>query len=69
LNYGDVVIRTAALEEGFDFLYVPNPRLVQALIFQKLDAFRRKQDQQRLKDRQREMIESLEVYHELRQER
>jgi CRP-like cAMP-binding protein/membrane protein YdbS with pleckstrin-like domain len=69
LNYGNVVIRTAALDEGFDFLYVPNPRLVQALIFQKLDAFRRKQDQQRLKDRQREMIESLEVYHELRQER
>jgi uncharacterized membrane protein YdbT with pleckstrin-like domain len=69
LNYGDVVIRTAALEEGFDFLYVPNPRLVQAVIFQKLDAYRRKQDQQRLKDRQREMIESLEVYHELRQER
>jgi CRP-like cAMP-binding protein/membrane protein YdbS with pleckstrin-like domain len=69
LNYGDVVIRTAALEEGFDFLYVPNPRLVQAVIFQRLDAFRRKQDQQRLRDRQREMIESLEVYHEMRQER
>ena len=69
LNYGDVVIRTAALEEGFDFLYIPNPRLVQAVIFQKLDAYRRKQDQQRLKDRQREMIESLEVYHEMRQER
>jgi CRP-like cAMP-binding protein/membrane protein YdbS with pleckstrin-like domain len=69
LNYGDVVIRTAALEEGFDFLYVPNPRFVQAVIFQKLDTYRRKQDQQRLKDRQREMIESLEVYHELREER
>jgi CRP-like cAMP-binding protein/membrane protein YdbS with pleckstrin-like domain len=69
LNYGDVVIRTAALEEGFDFLYVPNPRLVQAVIFQKLDTYRRTQDRQRLKDRQREMIESLEVYHEMRQER
>jgi CRP-like cAMP-binding protein/membrane protein YdbS with pleckstrin-like domain len=69
LNYGDVVIRTAAADEGLDFLYVPNPRLVQAVVFQKLDAFRRKQDQSRLRDRQREMIESLEVYHEMRQER
>jgi membrane protein YdbS with pleckstrin-like domain len=69
LNYGDVVIRSAAADEGLDFLYVPNPRLVQAMIFQKVDAHRRKLDQQRLRDRQREMIESLEVYHEMRQER
>ena len=69
LNYGDVVIRTAAADEGFDFLYVPNPRLVQAVIFERLDTFRRTQDQQRLRERQREMIESLEVYHEMRQER
>jgi uncharacterized membrane protein YdbT with pleckstrin-like domain len=69
LNYGDVVIRTAAADEGLDFLYVPNPRLVQAVVFQKLDAFRRKQEKHRLRDRQREMIESLEVYHEMRQER
>ncbi len=67
-NYGDVVIRTAAADEGFDFLYVPNPRLVQAIIFQKLETFRRQQERRRVQERQREMIEGLQIYHELQQE-
>jgi hypothetical protein len=52
LNYGDVVIRTAAADEARLPLRA-EPRLVQAVIFQKLDTFRRKQDRQRLRDRQR----------------
>ncbi len=40
LNYGDVIISTAAADEGYTFLMVPNPKLVQATVFQKLDAFR-----------------------------
>ena len=68
-NYGDVVIKTAAADEGFTFLFVPNPRLVQAVIFQKMDALRREQEDQKGRDRQRELIEGLEVYHELQGEK
>jgi len=65
LNYGDVIISTAAADEGYTFLMVPNPKLVQATVFQKLDAFRARQEQKRTADRQRELIEGLEVYHRL----
>lgn len=64
-NYGDVVISTAAQDEGYTFLMVPNPKLVQATVFAKLDAFRARQEQKRATDRQRELIEGLEVYHRL----
>lgn len=65
-NYGDVVISTAAADEGYTFIMVSNPKLVQATVFQKLDAFRTRQEQQRTRERQREIIEGLEVYHQLR---
>lgn len=68
LNYGDVEIQTAAIDEGFNFLKVANPQLVQAIIFQKLDALRSRQAERQVRDRQREIIEGLNVYHELRRE-
>ena len=40
LNYGNVDIKTAATDEGYTFMKVSNPRLVQSIIFQKLDSFR-----------------------------
>jgi uncharacterized membrane protein YdbT with pleckstrin-like domain len=64
-NYGDVVISTAASDEGFTFIMVPKPKLVQSTVFQKLDAFRNRQEQKRAADRQRELIEGIEVYHRL----
>lgn len=65
-RYGDVVISTAASDEGFTFNMVPNPTYVQATIFQKLNQFRvRDQKRQDLK-RQQELIEALTVYHQLR---
>jgi CRP-like cAMP-binding protein/uncharacterized membrane protein YdbT with pleckstrin-like domain len=65
-RYGDVVISTAAADEGFTFIMVPNPTLVQATVFQKLNQFRvRDQKRQDLK-RQQELIEALTVYHQLR---
>jgi len=67
LNYGDVIIRTAAADEGYDFLTVPNPKQVQTIIFQKLDTYRRAQEAQKARERQRELIEGLEVYHQLRE--
>jgi len=68
LNYGDVEIQTAAVDEGFNFLKVANPQLVQATIFQKLDALRSRQAERDVRGRQREIIEGLSVYHELRNE-
>jgi len=69
LDYGDVVIRTAALDAGFTFEFVGHPRTVQTVVFQKLEAFRRKQEEQRTKAHQRELVEGLDVYHQLREER
>jgi len=69
LNYGNVVITTAALDEGFTFLQVGSPKKVQRVIFQKMDAFRRKQEEKATVERQRQLIEGLSVYHELREGR
>jgi CRP-like cAMP-binding protein/membrane protein YdbS with pleckstrin-like domain len=68
LDYGDVVISTAAGDEGYTFLMVPHPKKVQALVFQKLDALRRRQDEIKTQQRQRELIEGLQVYHQIQSE-
>ncbi|MCU0502210.1 MAG: cyclic nucleotide-binding domain-containing protein, partial [Anaerolineae bacterium] len=68
LNYGNVDIKTAATDEGYTFLKIANPRLVQSIVFQKLDAFRSRQAERLIRDRQREMIEGLNVYNELKDE-
>ncbi len=69
LNYGNVIVLTAAADPGFTIDMVGAPRQVQAIIFQKVDAFRRRQEEQRAKGRRQELIESLDVYHRLREER
>jgi len=69
LDYGDVIIRTAAADEGFTFEIVPHPKSVQAIVFQKLEAFRRRQDENRIKEYQQELIEGLDVYHQIREGR
>jgi uncharacterized membrane protein YdbT with pleckstrin-like domain len=66
LDYGDVVISTAAEDEGYTFIRVPHPQRVQALVFQKLDAFRRQQNEALAQQRQRELVESLKVYDQVR---
>jgi hypothetical protein len=68
LDYGDVIIRTAAADEGYDFLTVAHPKMVQAVIFQRLAVLRRKQREREMAERQREIVEGLEVYHQLREE-
>ncbi len=65
LNYGDVEILTAATDEGLSFSNIANPTFVQATIFQKLDAFRSRQAERQIRERQREIVEGLSVYHEL----
>lgn len=65
-DYGNVIIRTAAEGEAYDFIMVPNPRHVQQVIFQKMDALRQRQEAKRFADRQQELIDHLRVYDELR---
>ena len=66
LDYGTVIIRTAAADEGYDFIKIGNPKRVQEIVFQKLDALRERQEAKKAEDRQREMIESLQVYDDIR---
>lgn len=65
-NYGNVIIRTAAEGEAYDFIMVPDPSRVQQVIFQKMDNLRQRQEAKRIAERQRELIDSLRVYDELR---
>ncbi len=65
-DYGDVVISTAAADEGFTFIMVPNPKGVQTTVFQKLEQFRSREEHRRASGRQQEMIEALSVYHQVR---
>ncbi len=65
-GYGDVVISTAASDEGFTFIMVPRPQIVQSEIFQKLNQFRVRDERRRAAQRQQELIEALSVYHQLR---
>jgi uncharacterized membrane protein YdbT with pleckstrin-like domain len=69
LDYGTVQILTAAADPGFTFYMVGHPKRVQAIIFQKLDAFRRRQEAERTREGQRQLIEGLEAYHELQRYR
>jgi uncharacterized membrane protein YdbT with pleckstrin-like domain len=64
-DYGNVLIRTAAADEGLDFPWVPHPRVVQATIFQRLDALQRRKKEAERQQRQNDMIEGILVYHNL----
>ncbi len=68
LGYGDVEIQTAALDTGLTFNKVANPQLIQALIFQKLDAYKARQAERQIRERQREIVEGISIYHELHDE-
>jgi CRP-like cAMP-binding protein len=68
LNYGNVDIKTAATDEGYTFMKVGNPRLVQSIVFQKLDAFRSRQSERQSRDRQREIVDGLDVFRELKED-
>jgi|GEM_PF-1070464 len=68
-DYGDVVVKTAALDMGFTFLMVPHPKQVQATVWQKLDAYKKKQRQKEKQDRQQDIISGIEVYHQLQKDR
>jgi CRP-like cAMP-binding protein/membrane protein YdbS with pleckstrin-like domain len=68
LDFGDVVISTAAGDEGYTFNMVPHPKQVQSLVFQNLDKYRQRQKSEATRQRQNDLIEAIQVYHQLRDE-
>lgn len=63
LDFGHVLIYTAAEIGRFDFMYVPHPRQVQAEIFRRMEAHRVREAQRQAQQRQAEMAEWFEMYH------
>jgi hypothetical protein len=54
------------MDEGFTFIMVPSPQIVQAQVFEKLNQFRTRRERLEATRRQQELIEALSVYHQLR---
>jgi len=69
LNYGDVVIQTAAETGAFNFRFVANPREVQNEIFRRIEAYRRREALRRAEERRGELLEWFGEYDRLRGER
>ncbi len=63
INFGDVQIRTAAGDVGLTFLFVGNPRDVRSKIVNRVEAFRLHQEEKAAEDRQKQILEGLDVYY------
>jgi CRP-like cAMP-binding protein/uncharacterized membrane protein YdbT with pleckstrin-like domain len=65
LDYGNVVIETAAREAVFTFDWVHRPRLVQQEIFARMDAFREREKQRERDKSTTELLEWFATYSDL----
>ncbi|RME50430.1 MAG: hypothetical protein D6790_21235 [Caldilineae bacterium] len=65
LNYGDVVVRTAAREGAFTFDHVPNPRAVKDEITRRLVEWRRGEERRRARARMQDIPDWFELYNRL----
>jgi uncharacterized membrane protein YdbT with pleckstrin-like domain len=65
LGYGDVIVQTAGTEGTLDFLFVSNPRHVQAEVLRRLMAHRERERQQDFEKRWGGMAEWFETYQNL----
>ena len=68
LNYGNVLIKTAAADEGFTFDLVAHPRGVQREIMNRVSAFRASRQQREASAQRMQQAYILGVYHELMEE-
>jgi membrane protein YdbS with pleckstrin-like domain len=64
-NYGDVIVQTAGAAGNLDFLFVSNPRHVQAEVLRRLAVFREWQARREFEERGKEIGEWFEAYHSL----
>ncbi len=68
LDYGNVVIETAASEAVFTFDWVHQPRRVQEEIFARMDALREKEKQRERQRRTAELLDWFATYSDLTEE-
>ena len=66
LNFGHVLIQTAAEEGQIVFRYVPQPDYIQAEIFRRIGRYQETQAEFRRKQQKSDMVDWLEAYHQLR---
>jgi CRP-like cAMP-binding protein/uncharacterized membrane protein YdbT with pleckstrin-like domain len=65
LGYGDVIVQTAGTEGTLDFLFVSNPRHVQAEVLRHVTAHRERERQEEFDKRWGGMAEWFEAYRQL----
>lgn len=64
LDIGDVLIETAAAAGKLTFYRVANPREVQSVIFNRMEARRQEKSQEEARRKQKELADWFDVYHE-----
>ena len=65
LNFGNVIIQTAATQGEIDFNYVPNPATVHADIFERIEAKKERAIAERSNQRGEDFVRWLAAYHKL----
>ena len=65
LNFGNIIVQTAAGEGAFTFDHVPNPRNVKEEITRRMIAWRREDERRRAQDRSRDLPDWFEMYNRL----
>lgn len=65
LNFGNIIVQTAAGEGAFTFDHVPNPRMVKEEITRRMIAWRREDERRKAQDRSKDLPDWFEMYNRL----
>ncbi len=65
LNFGNIIVQTAAGEGAFTFDHVPNPRTVKEEITRRMIAWRREDERRKAHDRSKDLPDWFEMYNRL----
>ena len=65
LNFGNIIVQTAAGEGAFTFDHVPNPRIVKEEITRRMIAWRREDERRKAHDRSKDLPDWFEMYNRL----
>ena len=65
LNFGNIIVQTAAGEGAFTFDHVPNPRNVKEEITRRMIVWRREDERRKAQDRSRDLPDWFEMYNRL----
>ena len=65
LNFGNIIVQTAAGEGAFTFDHVPNPRNVKEEITRRMIVWRREDERRKAQDRSKDLPDWFEMYNRL----